>query len=119
MRWFVITTTILFLLICSLQAQVHDTSTKDLSSEAFSSGIVYEGGNGTSFSDAIIIKGAPNSEIGVPAEYRLLRKKYPGYRMFKQRTLSGDGKQYDIIEIKNAQGDTITIYFDITNFYGK
>ncbi len=108
----------LFLLVCSLQAQVHQSCNPIASPEATPSTISYEGGNGTSFSEAVVIKGAPNSDIGVPAEYDWLAKNYPGYRMFRQRTVTNDGKCYDILYITNARDAEITIYFDITNFFG-
>jgi hypothetical protein len=56
---------------------------------------------------------------GVDAEYTWLRKQYPGYR-FQGQSLKGSGKKnYDVIDIQTAEGKPLSIYFDISNFFGK
>ncbi len=81
--------------------------------------ITYEGGDGSTMEKAIIIKGAKSSEDGVPAEYAYLKKKYKNHEVISQGLMSKDGKSYDLINIKTAKGETIGIYFDITDFFGK
>ena len=74
--------------------------------------------DGKSFATAIVIK-EKTETAGVEAEYKWLAKHYPGYKLGGQ-TLSGHGKKhYDKMEIVTADGQALTIYFDIDNFYGK
>lgn len=77
-----------------------------------------ESGSGTSFSDAIVIQEETETK-GVAAEYAWLKKNYPGYKLIKQSLQYNDGKPYDVMEIKTADGDTKKVYFDISNFFGK
>jgi hypothetical protein len=74
--------------------------------------------NGSSFAQAIIIK-EKTERTGVDAEYDWLRKNYPGYKMKMQALLSEKGKFYDRLDITTAAGEAKSIYFDISNFYGK
>lgn len=81
--------------------------------------ITFLGGDGSSYSEAIVITGAPNEEIGVPAEYKWLRAHFPGFGDYQQKCLERDGKRYDIFTWRTASGENKTIYFDISAFYGK
>jgi len=86
---------------------------------AASTEIVYEGGDGSSMEKAIIIK-APNNAAGVHAESDWIRKNHPRWRKIKQSLVGGDNrKMYDRIDYDTPQGETKTIYFDITDFFGK
>lgn len=95
--------------------------------------VVYTGGDGTSIENAIIISGAGNSRNGIAAEYEYVAKKLgaksvdwkPGGQ--GKTTLSGDNKKddekskkYDVLNFQNVlNNETLTFYFDITDFYGK
>lgn len=81
--------------------------------------LVFEGGDGSSIETAVIIKNAKNEEEGVDAESRWIKKVHPGWQKGKQALLSDDGKKYDKIEYTTRTGETKTIYFDITDFFGK
>jgi len=73
---------------------------------------------GFSYQNAIVIKEKTETS-GVKSEYKWLEENYPGYKMIRQ-TLNFKGKKpYDILKIKTAEGQTLEIYFDISNFYGK
>ncbi len=74
--------------------------------------------DGTSYDKAIIIK-AKSESTGVGAEYAWLSKNYPGYQSKGQSLVFQNKKPYDIIEIVTASGEEKSIYFDISNFYGK
>lgn len=76
------------------------------------------GGNGLSISEAIVINES-NETDGVAAEYDWLRANYPGYSLIKQSLINVEGKPYDKMDIKTADGVKKTIYFDISNFFGK
>ncbi len=71
-----------------------------------------KGRDGSSFKKAIIAE-------SVPLEYQWVRANYPGYTMMFQRLVHNEGSPYDILNIKTSQGETINIYFDISNFFGK
>ena len=74
--------------------------------------------DGSSFQKAIIIH--ENTEpTGIAAEYRWLERHYPGYKRTNQSLLFENGKPYDLLEFKAADGSAHAIYFDISNFYGK
>lgn len=85
------------------------------------SSIRFKGGDGSSKEKAIIILGAANSEQGVPAEYKYLDKKYPGYIATAQKLVHDEetGKVYDVIYLSTKKGEKITVYFDISGFFGK
>jgi hypothetical protein len=74
--------------------------------------------NGSSFENAIFI-GEKTETKGVAEEYAWLREHYPGY-VSKGQTLSEHkNKPYDIIRIVTQNGEEKSIYFDISNFFGK
>lgn len=81
--------------------------------------LVFEGGDGSSLEQAVIIKNAKNEEEGVDAEAKWIRKVHPGWRKGDQALLSEKGKAYDRIEYTTPDGKTKTIFFDITEFFGK
>lgn len=74
--------------------------------------------DGSSYEKAIVIK-AKNEMDGVKSEYAYISKLYPSYKLKSQGTGSKDNRNYDSISIITADGVEKTIYFDITNFYGK
>ena len=78
----------------------------------------YSGGDGTSLEHAIVIKGAKNEEAGVAAERAWMEQRYPEFLKGQQALLSSGGKHYDEIKITTREGHK-TVYFDITDFFGK
>jgi hypothetical protein len=74
--------------------------------------------DGSSFEKAIIIKEKTEGS-GVSAEYKWLKENYPGYRSVGQSLSHHDGKPFDIIRIKTSGGAEKSIYFDISNYFGK
>ena len=95
------------------------TRVAPVSERQMATGIVYEGGDGSSREKAVVIKGAPNNAAGVRAESDWIRKNHPGWRKRKQSLMSDGTRYYDRIEYTTPQGETKTIYFDITDFFGK
>ena len=81
-------------------------------------GIVYAGGDGSSIETAVIIK-APNEAAGVRAESEWVRQHHPGWRKGSQALISEGNRMFDRIEYTTPEGKTRTIYFDITDFFGK
>lgn len=85
--------------------------------------ITLRGGPGDTPETAIVISGAPNSRIGIDAEYYYLMKKFGrpnvDWKLKRQSVLHLKSKDYDKMEIRLKDGREKTIFFDITEFYGK
>ena len=81
--------------------------------------LVFEGGDGISLEQAVIIKNAKGEEEGVDAEAKWIKKIHPGWRKGNQALMNRDGKSYDRIEYTTPERETKTIFFDITDFFGK
>lgn len=86
--------------------------------ELLDRGVRFEGGNGNSINQAVIIK-APNELTGVRAEYEWIREHYPGWELEQQETISIQGRTYDMMDFRTPGGIDRTLYFDITDFFGK
>lgn len=80
--------------------------------------ISYSGGDGSSFEKAIVIHNA-TEQTGVDAEYNYLAKHFPGYHRGKQSLSNHDKHAFDVLEFTTSDGQKKTIYFDITEFFGK
>ena len=81
--------------------------------------ITFEGGDGSSIEQAVVIKGAKGEMEGVEAESKWVKKMHQDWTKGGQALMSKDGKSYDKIEYTTAKGETKTLYFDITDFFGK
>ena len=86
--------------------------------------VTYEGGDGKTIENAIVIKNAENERNGVAAEYAYIGKingeKFKDWKPVGQSTINKDNKKIDQINIQLIQkNETISYYFDITEFYGK
>jgi len=76
------------------------------------------GGDGTSFEQAVIINEIHEKE-GVNDEYAWIKTKYPYSRNDGQAMEYNGKKPYDILTITTRDNKTISVYFDISKFYGK
>ncbi|MCX6235167.1 MAG: hypothetical protein NT175_10700 [Bacteroidetes bacterium] len=74
--------------------------------------------DGSSFDKAIVIEEKRES-MGIDAEYEWLKQNYPGYKLKMQSLSFHNKKPYDILNIVTIEGEEKSIYFDISNFYGK
>jgi hypothetical protein len=74
--------------------------------------------DGSSYQNAIVLNETSES-AGVDAEYAWLKKNYAGYTLIKQSLSEQNGKSYDILNIKTPHSGKKSIYFDISNFFGK
>ena len=79
--------------------------------------ITFDGGDGDAPERAVIIKGARNGREGITAEAVWVAKNHPAWRKDRQSLIAGT-KSYDRIEYVTPEGRR-TIYFDITDFFGK
>ena len=82
-------------------------------------GIVYAGSDGSSLANAVVIQTELKGGAGVRSEYAWLSQRYPGYQRKLQALLHKDGKSYDRLDITTADGRELSVYFDITAFFGK
>jgi hypothetical protein len=85
-------------------------------------GIIFAGGSGDSREDAIVIKNAKNHRACVRAEYLYLQKKFGEkdihWKLFMQALLKGE-KPVDWLVIRLIDGTTKSIYFDVSESFGK
>ena len=85
--------------------------------------ISFKGGPGNTPETAVIIAGAPNSRIGIDAEYYFLEKifgqPYVDWKLKRQSVLHVKGKVFDRMELELKNGAKKDVYFDITEFFGK
>ena len=85
-------------------------------------GIIFAGGSGDSREDAIVIKNAENHRAGVDAEYLYLQERFGErdihWKLVMQALLKGE-KPVDWLMIRLIDGTTKSIYFDVSEFYGK
>jgi len=74
--------------------------------------------DGSSFEQAIVIN-AKNEDEGIKAEHSWLREHYPGCRETLQALVPHQGRPYDRIDIVTAEGQSRSVYFDLSSFFGK
>ena len=83
------------------------------------------GGDGSSEDNAIVIQNAENEKDGVDTEYELVAKYFGvedgDWGIVDQSFIQNDitWKCYDILYIENREGKQYTIFFDMTDFFGK
>jgi hypothetical protein len=80
--------------------------------------ISYSGGDGSSPEQAIIItiQGLTHMGAAIPAELKWSREKYPGVDWDDHSKVSKGGKRYDVMRFTLANGESKTVYFDVTGF---
>lgn len=81
--------------------------------------ITFSGGDGSTIEAAIVITGAKGSIEGIVAEALWVAKRHPDWRKDSQALLNNSGKVYDRIGYVTAAGERKTLFFDITDFFGK
>lgn len=96
------------------------SSGKKTSSTAKNVDPANSGNDGSTEQKAVVIN-ETSETTGVDAEYAWLRKHYPGYTFEGQHLIMDkkDGHPYDLIDIKTAEGKKVSVYFDISKFFGK
>ena len=66
--------------------------------------------------DHPIVIDAETPYVGIQLEYAYLRNRFGNYDLILQSLISKEGRPIDVMEIE-ADGNFITIYFDISSFY--
>jgi hypothetical protein len=82
-------------------------------------GIVYAGSDGSSQANAVVIQTELKGVAGVRSEYVWLSQRYPGFKRKLQALIHKDGRHYDRLDITTADGRELSVWFDITSFFGK
>ena len=84
--------------------------------------VTYKGGEGESIETAVEILGVTDPFSGIHAEYNWLESRYgqqgKGWNLISQSVLPREeqGKVYDLLNIRLADGVQKLFYFDITSF---
>ncbi|OGU18623.1 MAG: hypothetical protein A2X85_17445 [Geobacteraceae bacterium GWF2_54_21] len=86
-------------------------------------GVSYSGGDGSTVNTPVVIH-AQTSEMGVPAEYAYVAKRYgkrdEAWKLKIQYLLKSDsGRDIDLLVIELPDGNEVNFHFDITEFFGK
>ena len=74
--------------------------------------------DGSSFETAIIVNETSES-AGIRAEYRWIKEHYSGYKVKRQSQPNYRKTPYDVIQIQFSDDRVLSVYFDISHFYGK
>lgn len=74
---------------------------------------------GLSFEDAIVLDGVANELDGIGAEHLYTNRHEPGWVWQRQALVHDGGRVYDVIDLTGPEGETKSIYFDITDWFGK
>ncbi|MDM7912420.1 MAG: hypothetical protein QUS09_04920, partial [Methanotrichaceae archaeon] len=73
--------------------------------------------------DAVVIMNAVDDSEGVDAEYYYLEQRYgdrpEDWYLITQALLDQGKTIYDQMDLMLSDGSNVTIYFDITDFFGK
>jgi hypothetical protein len=76
------------------------------------------GGNGEAMENALVIHCA-DKELGARAEYWYLNHAFGEIRMKRQSLVNGEtGIRYDCMDFETPDGESKTVYFKISRFYG-
>ena len=85
--------------------------------------ITFSGGPGDTPETAVVISGALNSIQGIAAEYDYLRQKFGrqnvAWNLIRQGILQQGDKVYDRMDLDLKDGGRKTVFFDISEFFGK
>ena len=80
-------------------------------------------GIGTSLKDPIVIEGVTTNSDAIDAEYKYLEKffgqKQQGWRLVYQQLHRIDSQVIDELVIQLFNGRKISLYFNVTKYFGK
>jgi hypothetical protein len=86
--------------------------------EPAAQGYSYSGGDGASQESAVVVHAASEAD-GIRAEYAYLAAHWPGGHRGRQALLMRAGHYYDTLELTDVQGQEHTVYFDISEYFGR
>jgi hypothetical protein len=73
---------------------------------------------GLSCNSAIVVA-ATTEQTGIAEENAWISENYPGAKKVGQSLMTCNGKTADQVDIETANGRKVSVYFDISNFFGK
>jgi hypothetical protein len=86
-------------------------------------------GTGDRVEDPVVIVGAGCTAVGIRAEKQYLTRRFGwpaklategrGWKLLSQRLIEALGRPLDALEIELATGGRTTVFFDVTDFFGK
>jgi hypothetical protein len=74
--------------------------------------------DGSSFAKAIVVK-APTDHAGVDAQRDYIAKHFGKWRSIGVKSVQHNKRMFDIMSFTTTDGRKHTLYFDITDYYGK
>jgi hypothetical protein len=78
----------------------------------------FSGGDGSSLNAAVIVHAADES-AGLLAEHAWIREHWPNSKLGRQELLTKNNRPYDALTITDSSGKEHTLYFDISEYFGK
>ncbi len=85
--------------------------------------VSYSKNEGKSIEDAIIITDVNDHFAGIDAEYRFIENKFGergiSWKLIKQELLNEKQQVFDRITIQLTDQTVVSLYFDLTAFFGK
>jgi len=79
-------------------------------------------GSGESIKEPIVVSDVRTHFEAVDAEYAYLAQRFGkkgiDWKLVMQSLLGADGKQIDKMDIELANGERMTLFFDITKYFG-
>lgn len=78
----------------------------------------YPSGDGTELEKAVVIS-ADDEDDGLRLERRWIYEHYGKFRKKSGGLAAADGRHYDVLTVELADHSEKTIFFDITQFYGR
>lgn len=83
-------------------------------------GGLFAGGTGETIEDAVIIAGTTSTAVGIRAERQwLLERLGFDWQLELQELIEHDGRHFDLLTVKLADGTSRGFYFDVEGFFGK
>ena len=74
---------------------------------------------GQSLDQAVILDGVSSEMDGVGAEHAYTAEHYPGWTWQTQALMQNGSRVYDVIDMTGPSGESKSVYFDITDWFGK
>jgi hypothetical protein len=103
--------------------KMNTTTLQNMTNVTYKDYVTFSNNTGKSIEDAIVIYNAKTDWEGVDSEYYYLEKMFGkkgiDWNLDRQSLRDVGKRYYDVMEITLSDGRKITIYFDITGFFGK
>lgn len=109
---------LLIVLLLVVGCEQGGTQTTQTAKRPILKDVSFSGGDGSSVKKAVVIK-APTSVAGIRAEYDWIRTNHPDLQLVRQSVLKAGDKIYDRMDFQTLDSRRVTLYFDVTDFYGK